>query len=92
MRDHRRRLERNGHWIKERYKLPSMIQEGKWEYWEAFCTEFGEKSLLEFVRWAKDPWRLKETMGRLRGSDGRCLESGEDKVGGWCRTCLVQAW
>ena len=34
------------------------------------------------VRCAKDPWRLKERMGRLRGADGKWLESEGDKVGG----------
>ena len=32
------------------------------------------------VRWARDPWRLKDRMDRLRGSQGNWLESERDKV------------
>ena len=81
VRDHRRRYGRNGEWVRERYRLRNLIRDGKRKCWEDFCTESGEKSPWEVVRWAKDPWRLKERMGRLRGTDGEWLESEGDKVG-----------
>lgn len=80
--NHRQRLGPNGDWIMERYRLRKMIQEAKLECWEAFCTECGERSLWEVVRWTKAAWRLKERIGRLRGDDGRWLESEEDKLEG----------
>ena len=83
--DHRRRYGRNGQWVKERYRLRNLIQEGKRKCWEDFCTESGEKSPWEVVRWAKDPWRLKDRMGRLRRVDGEWLESERDKVDGLVR-------
>ena len=85
VRDHRRRYGRNGEWIRERYRLRNLIRDGKRKCWEEFCTESGEKSLWEVVRWAKDPWLLKERMGRLRGADGEWLESERDKVDGLVR-------
>ena len=85
VRDHRRRYGRNGEWVKERYRLRNLIRDGKRKCWEDFCTESGERSPWEVVRWAKDPWRLKERMGRLRGTDGEWLDSEEDKVDGLMR-------
>ena len=32
------------------------------------------------MRWGRDPWREKERIGRLKGSNGVWLESEEDKV------------
>ena len=72
----------DGDWIRERHKLRNIIQEGKRKYWEDLCTESGEKCLSEVVQWAKDPWRLKEMMGRLRGVDRRWLDSEREKVDG----------
>ena len=80
-----RRYGRNGEWVKERYRLRNLIRDGKRKCWEGFCTESGEKSPWEVVRWAKDPWRLMERMGRLRGTDGEWLESVRDKVDGLVR-------
>ena len=85
LRDHRRRYGRNGQWVKERYRLRNLIQDGKRKCWEDFCTESGEKSPWEVVRWAKGPWRLKERMGRLRWADGKWLESERDKGDGLVR-------
>ena len=85
VRDHRRRYGRNGVWVRERYRLRNLIRDGKRKCWEDFCTESGEKSPWEVVRWARDPWRLKERMGRLRGADGNWLESEKDKVDGLVR-------
>ena len=62
-----------------------MIQDGKRKCREDFCTESGEKSPWEVVRWAKDPWRLRERIGRLRGVDGAWLQSEGDKVDGLVR-------
>ena len=85
VRDHRRRYGRNGEWVKERYRLRNLIREGKRKCWVDFCTESREKSPWEVVRWAKDPWRLKERIGRLRGTDGEWLETERDKVDGLVR-------
>ena len=82
---HRSRYGRNGEWVKERCRLRNLIRDGKRKCWEDFCTESGEKSPWEVVRWAKDPWRLKERMGRLRGADGAWLESEGEKVDGLVR-------
>ena len=62
-----------------------MILDGKRKCWEDFCTESGEKSPWEVVRWAKDPWRLKDRMGRIRRADGEWLESRRDRVDGLVR-------
>ena len=64
-RDHRRRNGRNGDWFREQYRVQNMIRDGKRKCWEDFCTEAGEKSPQELVRWAKELWRLKERMGEL---------------------------
>ena len=85
VRDHRRRYGGNGQWVRERYRLRNLIQDGKRKCWEDFCTELGEKSPWEVVRWAKDLWRLKQRMGRLRGADGKWIESERDKVDGLVR-------
>ena len=85
VRDHRRRYTRSGEWVRERYRLHHLIRDGKRKCWANFCTESGEKSPWEVVRWAKDPWRLKERMSRLRGADGMWLESQGDKVDGLVR-------
>ena len=85
MRDHRRRYERNEECVKERYRLRNLIRDGKRKCWEDFCTESGEKSPWEVVRLARDPRRLKERMGRLRGADGAWLESEGEKVNGLVR-------
>ena len=69
----------------ERYRLRNLIRDGKRKCWEDFCTESGEKLPWEVVRWAKDPWRLKERMGRLRGADGAYLASEGEKVYGVVR-------
>ena len=68
VRDHRRRSGRNRKWIRESYRLQSLIRDGKRECWEDFCTESREKSAWNVVRWAKDvmnpalpvpePWML----------------------------------
>ena len=85
VRDHRRRYGLHRQWVKERYRLRNLIQDGKRKCWVDFCTESGEKSLWKLVRWAKDSWRLKVRMGRLRGADGKWLESERDKVDGLVR-------
>ena len=57
VRDHRRRHGRNGEWVREQYRFCNLIRDGKRKCWEDFCTESGEQSPWEVVRWAKDPWR-----------------------------------
>ena len=37
---------------------------------------------MEVVRWARDPWRTSERMGRLRGANGELLVWNEAMVDG----------
>ena len=44
VRDHKRRNGRNGEWVRERYMLRGLIQDGQRKCWEDFYTESGEMS------------------------------------------------
>ena len=61
-------------------KMKRMVREKKDRCWRAFCEDSGLQSPSEVVRWARDPWREKRRMGRLKGSNGMWLESDEDRV------------
>ena len=65
-------------------KMKRMVRMKKDQCCRAFCEDSGLQSPWEVVRWARDPWREKERMTRLRGSNGVWLESEEDRV-----RCLV---
>ena len=43
------------------------------------------QSPWEVVRWARDPWRVSDRMGRLRGSNGEWLVDDEARVVGLVR-------
>ena len=59
------REERNGSWKKEQKKMRRLVKEKKMKYWQKFYKENGEKDPWEITKWAKDPWRLKGSMGKL---------------------------
>ena len=82
VRDHRRKYRRNGEWVNEWYRLRNLVQDAKPKCWQDFCTESGERSPWEVVRWARDPWWLKERKGRLQGADGTWVELERDQVDG----------
>ena len=46
--------------------------------------EWGEGP-LEVVKWAKDLWKLKETMKTLKDKGGKVLETDKEKVEGIVR-------
>jgi len=45
----------------------------------------GEKDLWEIVKWAKDPWHLKATMGDLTDTTGVPLKTDNEKKNGLIR-------
>ena len=65
-------------------KMKRMVKEKKDKCWRALYEDSGLQSPWEVVRWARDPWRERERMGRLKGSGGVWVESDEGKV-----RCLV---
>ena len=62
--------------------MKRLVREKKDRCWRAFCEDSGLQSPCEVVRWARDPWRASERMGRLRGANRVCLEGDREKVGG----------
>jgi len=62
-----------------------LVREKKKECWQAFCEENGEKDLWEIVKWAKDPWHLKATMGDLTDTAGVPLKTDSEKKNGLVR-------
>ena len=61
-----------------------MVREKKDKCWWSFCKDSGLQSPWEVVRWARDPWRERERMGRLKGSNRLWVNGDEEKV-----RCLV---
>ena len=67
-------------WKLEAAKLKKMIKKKK-ECWERFMEEHGEEDPWQVVGFAKDPWRLKATMGsKIVGDEGQELETDEEKA------------
>jgi len=60
-------------WKTEKDKMRTLVRKKITEYWQAFCKENGEKDPWEIVKWAKDPWHLKATMGDLTDMTGAPL-------------------
>ena len=50
-------------------RMKRLVREKKNRCWRTFCKESGLQSPWEVVRWARDPWRINDRMGRLRGSN-----------------------
>ena len=65
--------------------MKRMVREKKDRCWRAFCEDLGLRNPWEVVRWARDPWRVKDRMGRLRGSNGLWLSEDAEKVEGLVR-------
>ena len=72
-------------WRQEAARMKLMIRTKKEECWRRFCEEHGEANPWEIVRWAKDPWKLKESMGDLKDLEGKELSSDEEKAEGITR-------
>ena len=49
--------------------------------WRNVCMENSHRLLWEVVKWTRDPWRLHDKMGKLRGKDGTWLRGDAEKVG-----------
>ena len=83
VRRERRKVSRVGHrnvLRAEISRMKAMVKEKKDRCWRALCGDSGLQSPCEVVRWARDPWRERERMGRLRDVGGRWLEGDEEKV------------
>ena len=65
--------------------MKPLVREKKDRCWRSFCEESGLQSPMEMVRWARDPWRVNDRMGRLRGSNGVWLVGDMGKVDGLMR-------
>jgi len=65
--------------------MRKLVREKKKECSQAFCEENGEKDLWEIVKWAKDPWHLKATMGDLIDATGVPLKTDNEKKNGLIR-------
>ena len=65
--------------------MKRMVREKKDRCWRTFCEESGLQPPWEVVWWARDPWRVSDRMGRLRGSNGVWLDGDGEKVGGLVR-------
>jgi len=61
------------------------VREKKNECWQTFCEENGEKDPWEIVRWAKDPWHLKATIGDLTDVAEVPLKTDSEKLNGLIR-------
>ena len=75
-------------WVREPYRLRNLLRDRKLKCWESFCTESGEKSPWEVVRWAKDLFAEEAAQATLvLGEGGECPYS-EDEVMKWVRGAL----
>jgi len=63
----------------EKDKIRTLVREKKKECWQAFCEENGEKDQWEIIKWAKDLWHLKATMGDLTDTMGAPLKTDNKK-------------
>jgi len=59
--------------------MRTLVREKKKECWQAFCEEKGEKDPWEIIKWAKDLWHLKATMGDLTYTIGVPLKMDNEK-------------
>ena len=72
-------------WKTEKEVMRRMVREKKKECWHSFCEENGDKDPWEIVKWAKDPWHLKASMGDLTDVNGVNLNTTKAKVEGIVR-------
>ena len=54
----------------ELVRMKQMVREKKNKCWRSFCEDSGLQSPWEVVKWARDLWRERERMGRLKGTNG----------------------
>jgi len=55
-----------------------MVREKNKECWQEFYKRNGEKDPWEIVKWAKDLWHLKATMGDLTDTVNTPLKKDND--------------
>ncbi|RPB27053.1 hypothetical protein L211DRAFT_846604 [Terfezia boudieri ATCC MYA-4762] len=67
-------------WKTEKEKLRALVRRKKKECWQKFCEENGEKDPWEVVKWAKDPWHIRGTMGKLVDEEGKECQGDEEKA------------
>jgi len=69
-------------WKTEKDKMRMLVRDKKKECWQAFCEENEKKDPWEIIKWAKDPWHLKATMGDLTDTTGIPLKTDNEKKNG----------
>ena len=57
-------------WKTEKARLKRVVQEKKKECWQRYAEEQSWDDVWELVKFAKDPWRTKETMKDLKDDNG----------------------
>jgi len=72
-------------WKLEKDKMSTMVREKKKQCWQAFCEENGKKDPWEIVKWAKDLWHLKATMGDQTDTKEVPLKTDNEKKNGLIR-------
>ena len=75
-------------WKTEKDVMRSMVREKKKECWDSFCEENGDKDSWEIVKWAKDPWHLRASMGDLTDINRVNIDTTVAKVKGIVRDYL----
>ena len=65
-RDTESEIKRVQTWKTEKARLKRLIQEQKRECWQRYVEEQSWDGICKLVKFAKDPWRTKETMPRHR--------------------------
>ena len=81
--------ERVRRWKAEKEKMRSMVSEKEKECWKKFCKENREKDLWEVIKWAKDPWRIRQVMKTLRNTENKKLDMDEEKAKGLIQDYFV---
>ena len=69
-------------WKKKAAQMKWIVKEKKEKCWRRFCEEHAERDPWEIVKWAKDPWKIKESMRDLKDKQGRLLETDQEKADG----------
>ena len=72
-------------WKAEKEKMRAMVREEKKKCWKRFCKENGEKDPWNMVKWAKDPWRIREVMKSLRDINDNLLNMDGKKQMAWSK-------
>jgi len=72
-------------WKIEKDRMRTLVREKKKECWQRFYEQNEEKDWWEIVKWAKDLWHLKATMGDLIDTAGVPLKIDNEKKNGLIR-------